>query len=181
MTGTDSTTLSAAEFDALFNAFTTEVARLEALSAYAVGGSEQQRLDAFRGGHPRPLRSVRTDPWLARIAVSSVIAGKSWTRIRVVDTPMTDYQRYQMASYRESQAVGEQVRIALRTAVGDVGPDFWLFDGRMVVLMHYDGDGRVDHRELRNDRALVDHCRNRLEAVAALAVPLNEFLVTVDE
>ena len=138
MTGTDSTTLSAAEFDALFNAFTTEVARLEALSAYAVGGSEQQRLDAFRGGHPRPLRSVRTDPWLARIAVSSVIAGKSWTRIRVVDTPMTDYQRYQMASYRESQAVGEQVRIALRTAVGDVGPDFWLFDGRMVVLMQHD-------------------------------------------
>ena len=181
MTGTDPITLSAAEFDALFDAFTTKVARLEALPAYAVGGSERQRVAAFRGGRPRPLRSVRTDPWLARIAVSSVIAGKSWTRIRVVDTPMTEYQRYQMASYRESQAVGDQIRIALRTAVGDVGPDFWLFDGRMAVLMHYDGDGRVDHRELCDDRALVDHCRDRLETVAALAVPLNEFLLTASE
>jgi hypothetical protein len=181
VTEPDLSVLDAAEFDALFDAFTTEVARLETLPAYAVGGAEQQRLAAFRGGHPRPLRSVRTDPWLARMAVSTVVAGKSWTRIRVVDDPMTDYQRYQLASYRESQAVGEQVRIAQRVAVGEVGTDFWLFDRRMVVLMHYDADGRVDRRELRDDRALVDRCRDQLDAVAALAVPLNDFLAVADE
>ena len=149
-------------------------------SSYAVGGAEQQRLDAFRDGRARPLRSVRTDPWLARIAVGTVLAGKSWTRIRVVDDPLTDYQRHQLASYRESQAVGEQLRLARRNAVGEVGPDFWLFDKRTVVLVHYHPDGRIDRREFSDDPTIVDRCAHRLADVTQVAVPLNEFLTAVD-
>lgn len=144
--------LTAAEFDALFDSFTTSVARLEALPAYEVGGTEGDRLRAFHEGLPRPVRSVRTDPWLARIAVSTVTNGKSWTRVRVVDEPMTDYQRYQLQSHRESQAVGEHVRIAPRSTAGEVGPDFWLFDELtdhpLAVVMHYHPDGRLERREL---------------------------------
>jgi hypothetical protein len=113
------------EFDALFDTFHHTVARLEALPAYDVGGQEAVRIQAFREGRPRPLRSVATDPWLARIAVSTITAGKRWTRVRVVDEPLTEYQRYQLTSHQESQAAGERVLIAPRSAVGDVGPDFW--------------------------------------------------------
>jgi uncharacterized protein DUF6879 len=169
--------LSPAEFNALFDSFTATVVRLEALPAYAVGGAEGERLAAFRAGQPRPLRSVRTDPWLARIAVTTVTAGKRWSRVRVVDDPLTDYERYELASYRESQSVGEEIQIAQRRDVGDVGVDFWLFDDRHVVLMHYHPDGSVDRRELCDDADVVAECRARLTAVEAAAVPLNVALV----
>jgi hypothetical protein len=172
--------LTAVEFDALFDRFTTSVARLEALPAYAVGGAEGERLRAFHEGHPRPLRSVRTDPWLARIAVSTVMNGKSWTRVRVVDEPMTDYQRYQMQSYRESQAAGEEVRIIPRSSAGDLGPDFWLFDEhtahRLAVIMHYHPDGRVDRRELVNQPSRVAELAAQLHRIEDRAKSLNEFL-----
>lgn len=175
--------LTAQEFDALFDDFTSTVFRLEALPRYAIGGAEAERIAAFEHGLPRPLRSVRTDPWLARIATSTITAGKSWSRLRVVDDPMTDYQRYQLESQREAQAVGEEVLLVRRADVGfDPGPDFWLFDERdplraHAVLMHYDADGRIERRELIDG----DMCESRqLWRVKKLAlrhaVPLNSFL-----
>lgn len=182
MTAADSSALTPAEFDALFDGFAATVARLEALPAYAVGGAEAERLRAFREGLPRPLRSVRSDPWLARIAVSTVTSSKSWTRVRVVDEPMTAYQRYQLQSYRESQAVGEQVRIVPRSLAGDVGVDFWLFDEDgdrpLAVLMHYHPDGRLDRRELVEQPDRVAELAAGLHRVEAVAVPLNEFLTS---
>ncbi|OZM82628.1 DUF6879 family protein [Pseudonocardia sp. MH-G8] len=180
MTAEHSRGLTASEFDSLFDRFETSVARLEALPAYAVGGAEAERLSAYRQGRARPLRSVVTDPWLARMAISTLTAGKSWTRVRVVDEPLTDYQRYQLQSYRESQAVGEQVQIAPRSQVGDVGTDFWLFDEHgdqpRAVLMHYHSDGRLDRREIVEHREQIADLVALLRRVAVRAVPLNEFL-----
>jgi hypothetical protein len=171
------------EFDALFDMFHHTVARLEALPAYDVGGQEAVRIQAFREGRPRPLRSVVTDPWLARIAVSTITAGKRWTRVRVVDEPLTEYQRYQLASHQESQAAGERVLIAPRSAVGDVGPDFWLFDeadpDAHAVAMCYDAEGHWLGATLVTDRDEVRELGERLQAVVARAVPLNEFLAGV--
>jgi hypothetical protein len=171
------------EFDALFDTFHHTVARLEALPAYDVGGQEAVRIQAFREGRPRPLRSVATDPWLARIAVSTITAGKRWTRVRVIDEPLTEYQRYQLASHQESQAAGERVLIAPRSAVGDVGPDFWLFDeadpDAHAVAMRYDPEGRWLGATLVTGRDEVRELSERLQAVVARAVPLNEFLAGV--
>lgn len=171
--------LSSSEFDDLFNVGRS-ITRLEARPAYAVGGAEQERIDAYHARRPRPLRNVVTDPWLARIAHRTMTASAQWKRLRVVDDPLTDYQRYQLASYRESQAVGEQVLIARRGDVGDVGPDFWLFDALRVVVMHYHLDGRLDRRELRADHDTIDICTATLARVSAAAVPLNEFLAGLD-
>jgi hypothetical protein len=172
------------EFDALFDSFHHTVTRLEALPAYDVGGQEAARLQAFYEGRPRPLRSITTDSWLARIAASTATAGKTWSRVRVVDDPLTDYQRYQLHSYRESQAVGERVTLVPRSAVDDdVGPDFWLFDENKPdahgVVMRYDEHGHWLGADLVTDSREVSALTARLHAIAAIAVPLNEFLVTV--
>jgi hypothetical protein len=170
------------EFDALFDSFRHTVARLETLPAYDVGGQEAVRLRAFREGLPRPLRSVSTDPWLARIAISTITAGKRWTRLRVVDDPLTDYQRYQLASYREAQAVGEEVLLVRRSA-DLVGPDFWLFDegepDAHAVVMRYNPRGQWLGADLVTDPNEVHDLADRFHVVAADAVPLNEFLVSV--
>lgn len=178
------TDLDGPAFNALFDTFRASVVRLETLPAYAAGGAEAVRLEAFRLGTARPLRSVRTDPWLARIAVSTVTGGKTWRRVRVFDDPPTDYQRYQVESYREAQAVGDEVVIASRAAVGTMGLDVWVFDAGLssarAVVMHYHPDGAIDRRELVTDAAAVAALAAAAERVARHAVPLNVWLTDSD-
>jgi hypothetical protein len=147
------------EFDALFDSFRSAVFRLEALPAYA--GQEDDRMHAFYLGEPLPERSVRTEPWLARIAMTTITERKSWIRVRVVDEPLTEFQRYQLEPYRESQAAGEQILIVARAELGDAGEDFWLFDAGAPdargVLMHYDEDHNWVGADLVTDPAAGGH------------------------
>jgi uncharacterized protein DUF6879 len=87
-----------------------------------------------------------------------------------------------LASYRESQAVGEQVLLVPRSA-DDVGPDFWLFDENEpdahAVVMRYSENGQWLGADLVTDPDEVRGLAARLHTVAASAVPLNEVLVGV--
>jgi hypothetical protein len=175
--------VSADTFDAHFDRFSSTAARLETLPAYDVGGEEARRIAAWRARQPRPERSVRTSPWLARIAVTTATGGKTWTRVRIVDDPLTDYQRYQLQSYVEGQAAGERILLARRSAVADVGPDVWLFDAAtdhaFALVMRYDAAGRWLGFEHLTEPATVAGLARRLAAVELRAMPLNVFLAQV--
>ncbi|MFF1817405.1 DUF6879 family protein [Kribbella sp. NPDC058245] len=169
------------EFDSYFDRFATDVFRLENLQTYAVS-EEDARLRAFRDGTARPERSVRTEPWLARIAVTTV-AGKSWERVHVVDHPLSEYLRYELVGYVESQAAGEQILIADRAVDGALtllGEDFWLFDGdspdAYAVLMHYDEAGHFVGFDHTTEADVLDRCRRERELVRRHAVGLNTYL-----
>ena len=174
------TDLDGPAFEARFDSFRATAVRLETLPAYSVGGAEGERIEAWRLGLARPERSVRTDPWLARIAATTINNGKSWRRVRVFDDPPTDYQRYQVVSYQEAQAVGDEVVIASRAVVGEAVVDAWVFDDGQAdahaVVMHYNTDGGVDRRELVTDPASVADLAAQVERVAGNAVPLNEWV-----
>lgn len=165
-------------FDALFDTFHSTVARLETLPAYAVADYEGERLAAFLAGRPLPLRSITTDPWLARIA-RTTMDGKKWSRVRVVDEPPTDYQRFELAVYPETQAVGETIHVLPRYAYRMDGPDFWLFDGdtsaARAVLMDYSPDGTWLGAQLVDDPTVVAVCKARLADALAVAEPLNAY------
>jgi hypothetical protein len=176
--------MTPAEFDACFDRFGTTAFRLETLPAYAVGGAEAERLEAFREGRPRPERSVRTSPWLRRIATSTA-DGKYWQRVRVLDEPLTEYQRYQLASLVESAACGEDIRVAVagvHVHPGDVGGDFWLLDAETpaaaAILLTYDGAGRFAAAELHRDTETVLACMADADFALRCSVPLNEYLAT---
>ncbi len=110
-----------------FDRFTTTAFRLETLPAYDVP-EEPRQLDDFVAGLPVPERSVRTSKWLARMATTTV-AGKAWSRLRVISDRPTPYERWELDRFVESQACGEQIRIIVREDHLDlVGRDFWLFD-----------------------------------------------------
>jgi hypothetical protein len=169
-------------FNALFERFTRSAFRLETLPAYAVS-AEDARLRAFREGAPRPERSVRTDPWLARIALTTIRDGKSWSRVHLIRHPLTEYLRFELVSYTESQAVGEQVGLVdldEHPELAESGPDFWLFDWDtdqpFATLMHYTEDGRVDRRELVTEPERVAELDERRRQVTEVAVPLNVYL-----
>lgn len=169
------------EFAALFDTFQHTAFRLECLQAYDVS-QEAEAVRAFREGRPRPERSVRTSPWLRRVAVTTA-QGKRWSRVRVVDYPLTEYTRYELVGYVESQAAGEQIQLADHDQVGDLGPDFWLFDagtpGACAVLMRYTVDGKIEGFDLVTDPAHLERLHAIQSAAEAHAVPLNAFLAEV--
>jgi hypothetical protein len=168
-----------AQFDALFDTFRATAVRLEGLPAYEVAEYEGARLAAFRSGRPLPVRSVKTDPWMARIARTSA-QGKLWQRVRVVDEPLTDYQAFELAVYPETQAVGEDIYVVTRRELRDEGPDFWLFDGgtpaARMVLMHYDAGGQWLGADLVHDPHVIHQAQDTHERTLALSIGLNEFL-----
>lgn len=172
------------EFDACFDRFALTAWRLEALQRYAVD-EEEERIRAWREGLPRPERSVRTSPWLRRIAVTTA-AGKQWGRLHVVDQPLSEYVRYELGGYIESAAAGEEIRIADRAAdpgLAAIGPDFWLFDedtpGAYAIVMSYDGDGHWLGAEYTTDPAALGRCRQVKALAVAASVPLNVYLARI--
>lgn len=171
------------EFDAWFDQFERSTFRLETLQRYAVP-EEDERLRAFREGTPRPERSVRTSPWLRRIA-GTTAAGKMWRRVHVVQHPLSEYLRYETVGYVESAAAGEEIGIADRAAHPDLatlGPDFWLFDAEsdhaFAILMHYDQDGHLLDFEHTIDPGTLERCRAQRDLALLHAVGLNTYLAT---
>jgi hypothetical protein len=166
------------DFAALFDTFQHTAFRLEALQTYDVT-AETEAVRAFREGLPRPERSVRTSPWLRRVAVSTA-QGKQWSRVRVVSYPLTEYTRYELVGYVESQAAGEHIQLVDFDRVGDLGPDFWLFDAgtphARAVLMRYTVDGKIEGFELVTDPNQLERLQSIQHTAEAHAVPLNEFL-----
>lgn len=166
------------EFAALFDTFQHTAFRLEALQTYDEQ-AEAAAVRAFREGLPRPERSVRTSPWLRRVAVSTA-QGKQWSRVRVVDYPLSEYTRYELVGYVESQAAGEQIQLVNIEQVGNLGPDFWLFDAgtpeACAVLMRYTVDGKIEGFELVTDSAHLERLHDIQRTAEAHAVPLNAFL-----
>jgi hypothetical protein len=167
--------LDPAAFNALFDTPRISVFRWEAQPAYSVPDTDAS-LEAFRTGAPRPERSVRTSPWLRRIAVQAA-AGVDWSRVRVIGEPLSEYDRWSLLGYVESQAAGEQIRIA---APSSDFPDFWLIDPETTdtraVIMRYDDNGRLLAREPVADRTVLDELTAiRADALAA-SIPLNVWL-----
>jgi hypothetical protein len=172
------------EFDGCFDRFRESAWRLELLQRYTSPG-EEDRIRAWREGQPRPDRSVRTSPWLRRVAVTTA-AGKRWGRVHIVRRPLSEYLRYQLRGYIESAAAGEEIRIADLSAdpsLATLGGDFWLFDAAsataFALLMHYDEAGRWVGAEYMTNPEALDKCRRDQSIALAHSVPLNVYLASL--
>jgi hypothetical protein len=108
-------------------------------------------------------------------------------RVRIVDHPLSEYCRYQMAGYIESAAAGEQIRIVVRGGSEqarqdlDVVSDFWFFDqgtqDERAVLLQYDPRGALTgaHLATEPDLAL---CRKLWATAYEHSVHINEYLAS---
>jgi hypothetical protein len=180
--------LTGQQFDAVFDGFvtsptSTRVFRLEAYQHYHVP-SDDPFMAAFRNREPRPSRSVRTSPWLARVANSVISGGKQWQRVHLIREPLSEYLQMEMQGYVESQAAGEEIFLADADGptLSSLGPDFWLFDdpahvgGGYAVLMHYDQAGQPQSFEFVDDAGRLDALRVQRDTAMERSVDLNEFL-----
>ncbi|TDX84952.1 DUF6879 family protein [Amycolatopsis arida] len=123
--------------------------RLETAQQYLVP-QEADDLAAWRRGD-RTLPTPETSPWLAHLR-DTTTAGVRWSRVRIVDHPLTEYTEWELWGYQANAAAGERIYIADRDWHHELVdlPDFWLFDDT-AVLMHYDEHGQFDHAEQAPD------------------------------
>lgn len=168
------------DLESCFDKFRHTAFRLETLALY--NAADDVRFAAYRRGDPLPERSVRTSPWLRRVALTTA-AGKSWQRVHVMDQPLTEYERFELIAYVESAAAGEEIRIAERAAepvATALVRDFWLFDAgtpdAVAALMTYDVDGRYTGSEITGDAVDLRKCEAERDLALQHSVPLNAYL-----
>lgn len=173
------------EFDRVFDRFTASAFRLEARQRYAIDETDEDYL-AWQAGRPRPERSVRTSPWLARVATSTVSQSKRWSRVHVVDHPLSQYVRYELVAYQENAAAGEQIRIADRAAHPDLATldvDYWLFDDATdhphAVIIDYDIEGNVTGFQPADDPPTLDQFRAWRDLALKHSADLNTYLAAL--
>lgn len=167
--------MTTADFSRVFREFRRSAFRLETLQRYTVPG-EAERLRAFQQTG-RVDRDPETDPWLRQVREDTA-AGKRYYRVHIVAQPLSDYLRFELASYAHNVTAGEEINIADRVAHPDLEQlheDFWLFDDSTVVAMAYDVEGCWLDAYYAPAAALDDY-RRRRDLALAHAVPLAEYL-----
>ena len=150
-------TISEEEFADLFRTFRISAFRLETQPAYAMT-IEREGFDRFLAGSPLPPAELPWwQSWLDDMA-ELTRQGKRIARVRFVDTPPTDYQRWEMWATRWHLEAGEDIRYLHRNTAHETGipmGDWWLFDDTQLVLMGFTSDGEIDGKTLVTDTATI--------------------------
>jgi hypothetical protein len=116
-------------------------------------------------------------PFHQRIA-DAVARGVSVRRARIVSEPVTDYLRWEHYQTRANVEAGEQVRWLPRRQGWDLllpGSDFWIFDGSLMRVHHFSGDGNWVDNELCDDPALVERHAAAFEKIWERAIPHDQY------
>ena len=141
------------QFEKAFHHVESSAFRLQLLGTYSVE-SERTDYDAFLDGEPFPDRS--NNDWLKTIS-ANVAAGRKWMNIHVLPERLTCYMRYIIEWwYIYQQKSGADIRFVLAEdaeAIRRMAPrDFWLFDDKTLLWMHYDNTGAFLGAELSTDQ-----------------------------
>jgi hypothetical protein len=124
-------------------------------------------------------RSSWWHPWLDTVERARA-RGVAVRRARIVSEPVSEYIRYEYDITFRNVAAGEQVRWLPRRQASDLalpGNDFWLFDDRLVLWLHFNGEGDLlpDGWETTEDPAAGKHCAAAFESVWERAIPHEDY------
>ncbi|WP_325049451.1 DUF6879 family protein [Saccharopolyspora rhizosphaerae] len=163
-------------WDGLVN-FKYSLFRLETLQQYS-GSSEDEAIAQWRRTGAIPLTDELRQ-WCERID-RRVKDGCRAQRVHVVTEPLTDYMRFELASYEPNIQAGEDVRvIPVREGQwpADVPfeSDYWLIDARQLFSMRYAPDGQWLGADLVTDpQQIADACAIR-DAALAQSLPWRDY------
>jgi hypothetical protein len=93
--------------------------------------------------------------WLSMIRAATA-EGRRFSRVRVVSVPLTDYSRFGVFCSQSTNAAGEDIRYLPRDQARELpGYDYWLFDSRLLVRMHFGEEDRFLGGEVISDPAVI--------------------------
>jgi hypothetical protein len=164
--------LDGEEWTRFFNAYERDAWRLETLPVYQMP-NEQARLVHFL--ETGEVHMDDDSPWLVRVRHFRA-TGRTIGRVHVLTRPLTDYLRFELASYAFTSEAGEAIRILDLTDRENPGlpqQDFWMLDDH-IVEMRYDGEGRQIGRFLLDNPDLSQY-RAWKRITTQHSVPLAEY------
>lgn len=157
------------EFDRLLANFERESVHLEARDAYGTA-VELPHMARWVAGEPDDLAWL--DGWCATLRAHGT-AGRTVRRARIVSEPLSDYQQWSRSIAHPMVEAGEDIRWVPRrlvSSIGFPGNDFYLFDDRLVVFLHYAGNGLGVDKVTSTDPNDIHLCRTAFDAVWPLAI-----------
>ncbi|MFE9684200.1 DUF6879 family protein [Streptomyces sp. NPDC006285] len=125
------------EFDSMFTTLKHSAWRLESRRRYAW----DERQDTYQQFLSEGLVGWDLeDPWCQGRREQAQL-GKRFERVRILDEPPTEGQRYLLDNAGRNSQVGEDIRVLGRSEADELQlphADFWIFDARVVALLHFD-------------------------------------------
>jgi hypothetical protein len=161
--------------------FSASAFRLETLPEYRVAGEAEELALYLRG---KPLPPDGNEGW-CEIVAAATRAGKRMQRVHVVPRRLTPYLRFEIEwGYLYSAEAGEEILLLPHDSPGQVfgtwpPHDFWVFDDRIHVRMHYDGIGGFLFASLVGAPGEVEAYRCAKAVALAHAMPLQRYLAEV--
>ncbi|GHF57821.1 DUF6879 family protein [Streptomyces griseosporeus] len=157
----------------LFREFRHTAWRLETRRGYA-SDRRSPKWQRWQAGE-----DIAAEPsaWLENVAAQTA-AGKRFERVRLVDEPATEGQRFLLASAPGNVAAGEDIRNLTRAQAEQLrlpDYDFWLFDSKIVARFAFDEDDTTLGVYVTEDPAEVLAACQAREAAWHHAVPTTEF------
>jgi hypothetical protein len=139
----------------LFRTFEHTAFRLETRDYY-YSPNEAKALVQFMAGEPVDMGWFQN--WLSMIRAATA-QGRRFSRVRVVSVPLTDYSRFGVFCSQYTNEAGEQIRYLTRDQARDLPDyDYWLFDSRLLIKMHFDEEEHFLGGEVIEDpAAIVQH------------------------
>jgi hypothetical protein len=154
----------------LFQDFEHTAWRLESRRQYATD-LESPRFAAFQETGRLPERPGH--PWVENVR-RQLDLGKTFGRVRVVDQPLTDNQRFLLASSLESP---EDIRVLPRSKAKELelpDEDVWLFDSKTIARLVFDDEDRTLGAVVTEDPAEVLRICQIRDTAQHFAVPARE-------
>lgn len=166
--------ISDEEFEGLLTSFQHSAVHLEMRDAYGTA-VELPHMAKWAAGEPDDLEWLQG--WCSTLREHRK-AGRTVRRARIVSEPLSDYQRWSHSIAEPMVEAGEDIRWIPRRLVSSIplpGNDFYLFDDRLVVFLHYAGSGLGTAKVTSTDPDDLALCRSAFEVVWKLAIPHREY------
>ncbi|MGW1669022.1 DUF6879 family protein [Streptomyces sp. NPDC002324] len=158
----------------LFREFRHTAWRLETRRGYA---SDRNSLKWQRWQDGEDIAAEPANTWRDNVAAQTA-AGKRFERVRLVDEPATEGQRFLLASAPSNVAAGEDIRNLTRAQAEQLrlpDYDFWLFDSKVVARFAFDVEDNTLGVYVTEDPAEVLAACQARDAAWHHAVPTTEF------
>jgi hypothetical protein len=175
------TALSEQEFIRRVRSFERSAFHMETRRSYALG-YEREDYEQFCVGNPTPPSELDWwRPWLDRVK-SYAAEGKQVGRVRLVDTPPTDYQRWLLWANPWHEAAGEDIRYLPRAQAEQIAlpmHDWWLLDDAYLITMDFTDSGEIAGKSLIIDQSIVTDYMSWRDRARRYAVSAQQIVIAV--
>jgi hypothetical protein len=165
------------EFAELFRGIQRSARRLENRGRYDVSYETPER-EAFLAGERPPERPIRHSEWDRNVR-DKTTAGARFERVRIMDEPLTPYNRFMIWSNAQNSRNGEDIRYLTRDRANELNlpdHDFWVFDSAALVLMRFTADDRSIGHDLITDPETIARHQAWIDLAATNATPWRDYL-----